>query len=1603
MLGLQGNATSKEYRCAACSATFTGLASLLVHQATHAGSLPKPGPNPSGSSCLQASPASSSVDRGSSVPNVPSTPMYICDCGEEFTNFSIMIEHKQSHVSELLSPQIIHQNDSVMSTDKDLSKQYDQTAPIDKAIKEDSGPSVQEETLVKNITESVNSEEPADPRTEDLSSVSAETEQQQEEVEKESEEMKGNEIDELNHKNKSLMEILASAYGKHLMPQSENENIITLKEEPELVNIAPQITKGPSTTTDMSAMQLKRLLGKPSTKTKAPSISRLLESSTKKIVSLTKIFSPVVLLETRHKFMDPSNSNTYVKYQCARCRRVFQDVDSLTEHHFLHKKERIKCCRCCKQLIIGRVPLPDNHVCPQSRARTAAPYSFKTSATNGQKAMHINNLNNRKKVYFCPICKHNYARRYNLKMHKCRGPFPHPLQKQSLNNTAETHANIHEEANISQSIGVGTRSIKVEDISDPEFEKEHSNLSWSSASSVKELHKKASAYATSFLQEQDSSWSYTSDKDEDGSQWTMPLNNDDLLTSTDEVTNESEIGESVSVTHSDTGPAPVHYFIKDGVRRYPCNKCQQTFCSTCSLSRHKKLCCSNSNDLGSGNLSNSSSINNNVKMYPCYVCGRNFNRKDNMMVHRKKCELRRTMIPSFASEINPSLPPSTAPQDTPQEDDGGKWSIMSLPSVLPRRVTCECGVGFTSPKLLLEHLQKHAQESYTCPTCGVTVNSWADYEIHLQLHMHPQHHKRPQPLLLRFKQPTTVQQSSQPIVPNVAEKPKFRQEQFLHPRKKQQRTVCTKCGKTFASRCSLHRHISWNRCKGLRMTLTSKTYHCSLCNSDFPNAISLLFHQRGGSCKPAIKPVRCPVCLRWFTTTDGLQKHLLAHKNSETFRCDVCQGTYPSLKSLKIHRRRIHRIMVRSVNSDTNEPAISGRDATMASGYQDSNVLNDGLSADLMNAGTSLFSQTTSAVTMLGLQGIASSSKELQCVACSATFTGLASLLVHQASHAVPLPKPESNLSDSSLLKAFQTSSSVDRGSSVPIISSTPMYICDCGEEFADFSVMIEHKQSHVSELLSSQIFHKKEWTSDNELPNKQCDLTAVQIEKVVRKDSAAGSSVHDLSKSITENVESEKPATAGTHIEGYSSVSADSEQQPEEAQEISQKTEGNKMDELKPKNKSLMKILASAYGKHLVPQSKDDNIILSLKEEPELVVIAPQTTKELSATTDKSAMQLKRFYGKTKTKSPSISRLLESSTKKIVSLTKIFSPVVLLETRHKFMDPSNGNTYVKYQCARCRRVFQDVDSLTEHHFLHKNERIKCCRCCKQLIIGRVPLPDNHVCPQSRAETPTHPAVLDSTSNSSPVSTNNVKMYPCCICGRNFNRKDNMMVHKKKCELRRTMIPSFASEINSSLPPSTAPQDVPQEDDGANGLGQLPHNPPPLKIPNIIAPSKISKDLSINYCPSAAKQALKPVQIKPVVLKPKTLSVNNPPVTQTAPAGVSHTPGKGYECRVCHVFFESINVLQRHKCAKAHEFLMKHKLTSANRQRQAAPLQKVVTPVLSAPTVNSDNKIKLSNMNKIDTTKPTVVADDDCFIVESGPEKPAEVIYQVTSSVPIKT
>ncbi|GAA6226923.1 uncharacterized protein LOC108890198 isoform X1 [Lates japonicus] len=113
-----------------------------------------------------------------------------------------------------------------------------------------------------------------------------------------------------------------------------------------------------------------------------------------------------------------------------------------------------------------------------------------------------------------------------------------------------------------------------------------------------------------------------------------------------------------------------------------------------------------------------------------------------------------------------------------------------------------------------------------------------------------------------------------------------------------------------------------------------------------------------------------------------------------------------------------------------------------------------------------------------------------------------------------------------------------------------------------------------------------------------------------------------------------------------------------------------------------------------------------------------------------------------------------------------------------------------------------------------------------------------------------------------------------------------------------------------------------------------------------------------------------------------------------------------------------LQLLQRHKCIKAQEFMAQH----VRGGRQHYKLKRV-TPVAGPVHAQMNGERKLGvpaavNMKKTQVMavsldkgqgavpvngKTAVDIDDDCYIVESGPDKPAEMIYQVTSSVPIIT
>ncbi|XP_008321791.1 zinc finger protein 836 [Cynoglossus semilaevis] len=978
MLGLQGSTTSpKVYRCVACSATFSGLSSLLVHQASHASTQNKVSSvaqQPSLSSHEGLFTSTQSPAEPTVLPAVhpvtSQTSFYICDCGEEFQNFSQMLEHKRSHIAEVQLSQpkdsnIVTQHVSLNQTVTQLDVVHDRPStsksPISSelpALKDSLLADISSGGKVAKVEQGLSTPQGGDGTKTVNSAPTVETISETEKcVENEQTPVSHSNNNDSLPSNKSIMKLLASAYrhrfsSAHPPNHNDNKPSVPLKEEVVPVDVTPIANPIPKADVlpgnELSVAQLKKLLSQPGGKTKAPSISKVIELSKKRVVSLTMTLSPVVVLETRNKLRDPVGNALYGIYQCGRCRRVFQNLDKLTEHHFLHKKERIKCCRHCKQLIIGRVPLPDNHTCPQMKSRNSPSPHYQSRQSSAQKVKQLQG--NPKKVYFCPLCKHTYARRWNLKKHKCVGSAPSqqteaPIQnrlllKSSSNGVTEMQEN--PESLLVKSVSVGTgmgNHIKVEGASPDSQQSSGSQQAWNPPaehfplfypkSSVVGQNNDASLIPSP--QEQEMHWNEAAAHDDDSNndyddndgnegQWTIPLDHDMVgFNAAGKGDAEKEINKSGPVVDEDSSNN-LQYVIRDGVKWYPCSRCNKTYSQACTLRRHLRLCAFRPRVPGTAS---SQLTADGLRLFACFFCGRNFNRKDNMMSHSKRCQ-HRSASDIKKGSIQQNLSASATDSQTPQDDESN-WGIMSLPSVLPRRVTCECGVGFTSPKLLLEHLQKHAQESYTCPTCGETVSSWADYEVHLQIHMHPHNQllkglQPSQPLLLRFQQ-QPVQPQQTPAAPPVCQ-PSHEQPRLLHLPKKKPRIVCTRCGNTFSSRCSLWRHVSWNRCKGAQVSNSAanppKTYHCSNCNSDFPNSISLTFHQRSGTCKPAVKPVRCPSCFRWFNTVVGLQRHLLTHKRSE-YRCDICQGTYANLKSLKTHRRKIHHIMATNVIQQTKE------------------------------------------------------------------------------------------------------------------------------------------------------------------------------------------------------------------------------------------------------------------------------------------------------------------------------------------------------------------------------------------------------------------------------------------------------------------------------------------------------------------------------------------------------------------------------------------------------------------------------------------------------------------------------------------------------------
>ncbi|KAF1387730.1 hypothetical protein PFLUV_G00083000 [Perca fluviatilis] len=332
------------------------------------------------------------------------------------------------------------------------------------------------------------------------------------------------------------------------------------------------------------------------------------------------------------------------------------------------------------------------------------------------------------------------------------------------------------------------------------------------------------------------------------------------------------------------------------------------------------------------------------------------------------------------------------------------------------------------------------------------------------------------------------------------------------------------------------------------------------------------------------------------------------------------------------------------------------------------------------------------------------------------------------------------------------------------------------------------------------------------------------------------------------------------------------------------------------------------------------------------------------------------------------------------VDLWTLYQPVVLLQTVRTF------NKSKPYTCGKCGQCFMTKTSLISHHSTHVTDKVSGCIGCGLLLSSKKMVPRFHFCKAPNTAT---------------------KFRIITARPLNFKNRNESSTHRS---------PSVQGTCaTSSL------QLKSQNSTAASEGSRAPLMISNLQFKNqkICTYSKSNQGLHVS--PSLlAKGQNHSAYNKTSRGLPVTHSMQFKMATKSG-SGVSSKPMQTssatnrFPCRVCYLPFETPQLLQRHKCVKAQEFMAQHVQGKQNNKL------KRVTPVTSLHPVQMNGERKLGfsasdNMKKnmavvLDkgqgpapvNGKTDVDKEDDCYIVESGPDKPAEMIYQVTSSVPIKT
>lgn len=345
------------------------------------------------------------------------------------------------------------------------------------------------------------------------------------------------------------------------------------------------------------------------------------------------------------------------------------------------------------------------------------------------------------------------------------------------------------------------------------------------------------------------------------------------------------------------------------------------------------------------------------------------------------------------------------------------------------------------------------------------------------------------------------------------------------------------------------------------------------------------------------------------------------------------------------------------------------------------------------------------------------------------------------------------------------------------------------------------------------------------------------------------------------------------------------------------------------------------------------------------------------------------------------------------VDLWTLYQPVVLLQCEKK------SNKKKPYTCGKCGQCFMTKSSLICHHNTHVVDKVCGCIGCGLLLSSKKLVPRFHNCSSSNF-----------TTKFKIITAKPSRQINACQNG-SLNPHAGTLLTTPSLQLSQNAVASDQTRRTSSSLQfkKLNIRTFPQSNQGLHpaSFKQLKSNIASAALPRVTVhpPSTIH---SPNRGTSYKRMLNVPLQWN---------TSRNPTSAVLVKPSIAPSAAKGFRCRVCHIPFETTHLLQRHKCVKAKEFMAQH----ARSSRQHYTLKRVM-PVTgpSLALVNGQRKLGVPasaylkknimaiNLKKAQgavpvSRKTTEDIDDDCYIVENSPEKPAEMICQVTSSVPIKT